>query len=97
VRGSDGDKLLIKTGVEATAIKDGGTTAVVLGTTTVTNAGDFLFVADAGDNKIAYIYQDTNGDKIIGDGEFAIKIVGDAALAYAEFSIASGNLSFISA
>ena len=95
--GSDGDKLLIKTGVEATAIKDGGTTAVVLGTTTVTNAGDFLFVADAGDNKIAYIYQDTNGDKIIGDGEFAIKIVGDAALAYAEFSIASGNLSFISA
>lgn len=66
------------------------TSAVKLGTTTVTNANDFLVVNDTA-NSAAYVYQDTNGNKTIDAGDFAIKLVGSAALDAGEFSLSTGG------
>lgn len=75
-----------------------GSTAATLGTTTVTNAYDF-FIYYTGAN--VYVYQDTDGDKLLEVGEFMVKLVGDAAFAAAtgntnDFTISSGNLVFTS-
>lgn len=68
-------------------------TAVTFGTTTVTNAYDF-YVYNTGAGGITYVYQDTDGDKIIENGEFGIQLTGVAGTATVtgEFSISSGNL-----
>jgi hypothetical protein len=79
--------------VEAATAVTFSTSAVVLGTTTVTNAFDFyVFENNAGVNNSAVIYQDTDGDKILEAGEFAVYIVGAAQFATGEFAISSGNL-----
>lgn len=88
-----GNRAVFDTAESATAVTS-GTTAVTFGTTTVTNANDFFIYRNGSD---AFVYQDTDGDKIIESGEFAVKLTGAAAFADAEFTIDSGNLLFISA
>lgn len=90
-----GAKFTLDTAQAATAVAV-GTTAVTLGTTTTTNAFDFVVVNDTAASA-AYVYQDTNGNKVIDSGEFAIKLVGSAALAAGEFSVSSGDLVFTAA
>ncbi|MCP5245993.1 MAG: hypothetical protein H6937_08590 [Burkholderiales bacterium] len=82
------------TEVQATAVT-AGNTDVVLGTTTVTNAGDFFVNIDSA--TVAHIYQDTDGDKIIEAGEFAVTLTGIATdtLLAADFTIVSGDLMLI--
>jgi hypothetical protein len=92
---SDGAKFTIDTDKSATTV-DVVTSAVNFGVTTVSAANGFLVVNDTG-NTAAYVFQDTNGNSIIDNGEFAIKLVGTAALAAGEFSVAGGNLVFTSA
>lgn len=67
--------------------------ATVFGTTTVTNAFDFL-VYNTGAGGVTYVYQDTDGDKIIENGEFGVQLTGVAATATAagEFTVTAGNL-----
>ena len=80
------------TAQSATAVTFSAAVAT-FGTTTVTNAFDF-YVFNTGAGGITYVYQDTDGDKIIEDGEFGIQLVGVAATdtVTGEFSVASGNL-----
>jgi hypothetical protein len=69
------------------------TTNVTLGTTTVTNAFDFYVFDNNGTTAgNAIIYQDTDGDKIIESGEFAVSITGAAQFTTGEFTISTGNL-----
>lgn len=92
-----GNRLIIDTEVSATAVAAITTTAPTFGTTTVTNAGDFLFYRDTGTTTDAYVYQDTNGNKVIDAGEFSVKLVGAGADHWANetLSIASGNLVIV--
>ena len=91
-----GNLVTFDTEVTATAVT-AGTTDVVLGTTTVTNAGDFFVNIDAA--ATVYIYQDTDGDKIIESGEFAIQLTGvtSGIAAAGEFTVSGGNLVFTAA
>lgn len=68
-------------------------TAVTFGTTAVTNAFDF-YVYNTGAGGVTFIYQDTDGDRIIESGEFGIQIVGVAGTATTagEFAVTTGNL-----
>lgn len=86
-----GSSVEFDTEVQATAVT-AGTTDVVLGTTTVTNAGDFFVNIDAA--ATTWIYQDTDGDKIIEAGEFAVALTGiqNSILAAGEFTVTSGDL-----
>ena len=69
------------------------TSAPTFGTTTVTNGGDFyIFDNNAGTTGNAILYQDTDGDKIIEHGEFAVSITGAAQFATGEFTVVSGDL-----
>jgi len=92
--GTTGNHITFDTEVSATAVT-AGTTDVKLGTTTVTNAGDFFVNIDAA--ATVYIYQDTDGDKIIEAGEFAVQLSGvtTAIAAAGEFTVSGGNLLFI--
>lgn len=93
-----GQKFTLDTEVSATAVAAASTTAVVFGTTTVTNAFDFYVKYTAASADV-YVYQDTDGDKILEAGEFMVKLVGDAAFVANnanDFSISSGNLVFTS-
>lgn len=69
-----GQVFIIDTDKTATAVTS-STTAVTFGTTTVTNAYDFYVYAPA-TGTVAYVYQDTDGDKIIEDGEFGVQLTG---------------------
>jgi len=92
-----GQKFTIDTEVSATAVTV-STTAATLGTTTVSNAYDFYVKYTAASTDV-YVYQDTDGDKILEAGEFMVKLVGDAAFVANnanDFSISSGNLLFTS-
>ncbi|PTN12103.1 beta strand repeat-containing protein [Nitrosomonas aestuarii] len=82
------------TEVQATAVTV-GTTDVVLGTTMVTNAGDFFVNIDSA--TVAYIYQDTDGDRIIEAGEFAVALTGIATdtLVAGDFTVVGGDLMLI--
>lgn len=74
------------------------TTAPVFGTTAVTNAYDFLVFSPTGGS--VYLYQDTNGNRIIESGEFGVKLVGVTSTSEAvagEFAITTGNLVYTSA
>ncbi|MCH9639017.1 MAG: hypothetical protein K0U40_05945 [Betaproteobacteria bacterium] len=68
---------------------------VALGTTTVTNAGDFY--VDITSATTANIYQDTDGDGIIEAGEFAVGLTGVATdtLLAADFTVVGGDLILI--
>ena len=93
---NSGNKFTIDTADSAAAVTF-GTAAITLGTTTVTNAYDFHVYYDAAASA-AYVYQDTDGDKVLEAGEFSVKLVGTAAdFATGEFTVASGNLVFTSA
>jgi len=90
-----GHVITFTTGVTATAVTfASNATGVVFGTTAVTNAGDFYVFDDTGAAGTGYVYQDTNGNKIIDSGEFAVKIVGTGGTAWqtGEFTISSGKL-----
>ena len=89
--GTAGSSVEWDTEVAATAVT-AGSTDVVLGTTTVTNGGDFFVNIDSA--AVTHIYQDTDGDKIIEAGEFAVTLTGiqNSTLAAGEFSIATGDL-----
>jgi len=82
------------TEVAATAVT-AGSTDVVLGTTTVTNAGDFFVNIDSA--TVTHIYQDTDGDSIIEAGEFAVTLTGIATdtLLAADFTVVGGDLMLI--
>ncbi len=82
------------TEVQATAVT-AGNTDVVLGTTSVANAGDFFVNIDSATT--AFIYQDTDGDTVIEAGEFAVALtgIGTDTLLAADFTIASGDLMLI--
>jgi len=82
------------TEVAATAVT-AGSTDVVLGTTTVTNAGDFFVNIDSA--TVAHIYQDTDGDSTIEAGEFAVTLTGIATdtLLAADFTVVGGDLMLI--
>lgn len=71
------------------------TTAVTFGTTTVANAYDFyIFDNNANTANTAYVYQDTDGDKVIEAGEFAVMLTGTAQFVTGDFTVTSGNLVF---
>ena len=86
-----GSSVEFDTEVSATAVT-AGAVDVVLGTTTVTNAFDFF--VDIVSATVVNIYQDTDGDRIIESGEFAVSLTGiqTGTLAAGEFSITSGDL-----
>nr|MCH9638924.1 hypothetical protein [Betaproteobacteria bacterium] len=89
--GTAGSSVEFDTEVQATAVTV-GSTDVVLGTTTVANAGDFFVNIDSAG--VTHIYQDTDGDKIIEAGEFAVSLTGiqnDTLLA-ADFTVSGGDL-----
>lgn len=93
--GSDGNVFTLDTAESATAVT-ASATAVTFGTTTVANAYDF-YVFYSTTSTDAYVYQDTDGDKILEAGEFQVKLVGDASFAANnanDFTISSGNLLF---
>jgi hypothetical protein len=87
-----GNVITFDTDHSATAVTF-GSSALTFGTTTVSNAYDF-YVYNTGAGGITYAYQDTDGDKIIENGEFGIQLTGVAATASTsgEFAITSGNL-----
>lgn len=89
---SAGTRFVIDTDKTASSV-DVVKSAVDFGVTTVTSAYAFLVVNDTGKNK-AYVFQDTKGNSIIDDGEFAVELVGTGDFADNEFSIVSGNLVF---
>lgn len=76
----------------ATAVQF-SSSAPTFGTTTVENAGDF-YVFNTGSGGITFVYQDTDGDKIIENGEFGIQLIAavDTATIKGEFTIVDGNL-----
>lgn len=86
-----GSSVEFDTEVAATAVT-AGSTDVVLGTTTVTNGGDFFVNIE--NATTAYIYQDTDGDGIIEAGEFAIALTGiqTDTLLTGDFTVAGGDL-----
>jgi hypothetical protein len=87
-----GSNVTFDTEASATAVKDGGSTSVTFGTTTVTNAFDFYIVAHSA--TAVTIYQDTDGDKLIESGEFAVSLTGiqNSGLTIADFTVSSGDL-----
>ena len=88
-----GSQVEFDTDVQATAVTfQAG--VVVLGTTTVTNAGDFLVVSDGA--ATTQIYQDTDGDRIIEAGEFAVSLTGitGGQTVSGEFTVSGGDLLF---
>jgi len=90
--GTAGDTATITftTGVLTTSTTITATaTSPTMGTTTVTNAFDFL--AQTADNDTWFLYQDTDGDRIIEQGEWMVQIVGAASDASA-VTISSGKL-----
>ena len=90
--GTAGDTATITftTGVLTTSTTITATaTSPTIGTTTVTNAFDFL--AQTADNDTWFLYQDTDGDRIIEQGEWMVQIVGAASDASA-VTISSGKL-----
>jgi hypothetical protein len=91
-----GNKVTFQTEVNATAVS-AGTTDVALGTTAVTNAYDFFVNIDAA--ATTWVYQDTDGDKIIEAGEFAVALTGvtGAIMAAGEFAIVTGDLVYTAA
>jgi len=89
---STGSLFTIDTDVAATAVTTAAATAPTLGTTTVTNAGDFYVNVISATS--AVVYQDSNGNSKIDAGEFAVQLVGSAAITASDFSIVSGNLVF---
>jgi len=89
-----GASLEFDTNVQATAVT-AGSAAVTLGTTTVTNGGDFfVHIASA---TVANVYQDTDGDSIIEAGEFALLLssVDTNTLLAADFAVTGGDLILI--
>lgn len=69
-------------------------TAPTIGTTTVAANGFVVYSADAAAvSPVFYVYQDTDGDGVLEQGEFAIKIVGSPDASDTEaFSVSSGKL-----
>lgn len=95
---ANGQKFTLDTPDSATAVVVSNT-APVFGTTTTANAFDFYVQWTAADAN-AYVYQDTNGNKVLDTGEFMVKLVGDGnfvANNANDFAITSGNLVFTSA
>ena len=92
---ANGQLFTIDTVESATAVTVSAT-GPTLGTTTVTNNYDFyVYYVGAGASADAYVYQDTDGDKILESGEFMVKLVGDAnfvANNANDFTISSNNL-----
>ena len=90
-----GSKFVLDTSVLSSAsatVTFGANTAPTMGTTAVAAAnGWFVNVASA---TSAFAYQDTNGNSKIDAGEFTIELVG-TNLGNSDFTIASGNLTFI--
>jgi len=68
-------------------------TGITFGTTAVTNAYDF-YVYNTAAGGITYAYQDTDGDRLIESGEWAVQLTGAAATASTtgEFAVTGGNL-----
>jgi len=93
---SGGSSVTFDTEVSATTFTF-ATASVTFGTSTVTNANDFYIVSHGA--TAVTIYQDTDGDKIIENGEFAVSLTGivNSGFATGEFSVASGNLVITSA
>jgi len=90
-----GSSMEFDTAQQATAVTF-STTAITFGTTTVTNAFDFYVLDNhANTSNSVIVYQDTDGDKIIEDGEFAIMLTGTAQMTTDEFTITSGDLFLI--
>ena len=88
---ANGAKAEFDTEVEATSVT-AGTAAVALGTTTVSNAGDFfVHIASA---TVTNVYQDTDGDGVIEAGEFALLLTGiqNNTLAVGDFTVTGGDL-----
>lgn len=87
-----GHEVTFDTAVSATKVMF-SSTVPVFGTTTMENAGDF-YVFNTGSNGVSFIYQDSDGDKILEHGEFGIRLVGavNTATTKDEFTIADGNL-----
>ncbi|MDO9312582.1 MAG: hypothetical protein Q7T85_12970 [Nitrosomonas sp.] len=87
-----GANVTFDTEASATAVTSGGSTSVTFGTSTVTNAFDFYVVIH--NATTATIYQDTDGDKIIESGEFAVSLTGIATstLVAGDFAVSSGDL-----
>jgi len=92
--GTAGASLEFDTNVKATAVT-AGSVAVTLGTTTVTNGGDFFVHISSA--TLAHAYQDTDGDSIIEAGEFAITFTGVTTntLLAADFAVTAGDLILI--
>lgn len=83
------------TEVPATAVTI-GSIDVIFGTTAVTNGADFFVNIDS--SNLIHIYQDTDGDKIIEAGEFAVSLTGIFnGTRAADFSVSEGNLMLITA
>lgn len=92
-----GASVTFDTEVSATSFTYNGATAVTFGSSTVTNAYDFLIMTVSATATV--IYQDTDGDKLIESGEFAVSLTGiqNSNFATGEFTISSGNLVITSA
>lgn len=86
-----GSKATFNTSVAATAVT-AGSVDVVLGTTTVTNGGDFF--VDIASATVNNIYQDTDGDGVIEAGEFHVQLTGiqTGTTAAGDYAIVSGDL-----
>jgi hypothetical protein len=92
----DGNVFRIDTEQTATTVQF-TTTAVTLGTTTVTAAfGFYVLDINAGTANNVIVYQDTDGDSIIEAGEFAVQLAGAAQFTTGEFTISTGDLLFTS-
>ncbi len=87
-----GSSVEFDTEVSAVGV-NAGTTDVVFGVTSVTNAGDF-FVNISNPDGVTHIYQDTDGDQFIEAGEFAVSLIGiqNSSLFSDHFSVSGGNL-----
>ena len=89
-----GSKFTLDT-AQSASDKTFSTTAPTFGTTQVTNAYDFYILDyNATTANTAYVYQDTDGDKIIETGEFAIQLTATAQFVTGDFAVTSGNLVF---
>jgi len=86
-----GSKATFNTSVAATAVT-AGSVDVVLGTTTVTNGGDFY--VDIASATVNNIYQDTDGDGVIEAGEFHVQLTGiqTGTTAAGDYAVVSGDL-----
>jgi hypothetical protein len=87
-----GTAATIDTNVSATAITFAAAANPTFGTTTVTNAGDFFI--NIVSTTVVNIYQDTDGDRIIEAGEFALTLTGilNSGMLNADFTITTGDL-----